>query len=219
MKSRRQLVSLLSASSLLSSADAFSSSSPLPRHHRHPHADDAATATELRATPRLKKKEHMRTLQRFLEVECWKLPHLKSMDRTLNAAADACKQINRIVQRAKTDDLYGAAVDPVTGEPLEENVQGEVQQQLDVLCNTYMLRAFCGGSDGAIIAVASEEEDEPFRIFQARINCISCFLSCRKLGEWSYFRVSYCRCCCQWKRINRIMGNFVRFCCYKGRGY
>jgi len=30
-----------------------------------------------------------------------------------------------------------------------------------VLCNTYMLRAFCGGSDGAVIAVASEEEDEP----------------------------------------------------------
>ena len=30
--------------------------------------------------------------------------------------SDACKQINRIVQRAQTDDLYGAAVDPVTGE-------------------------------------------------------------------------------------------------------
>ena len=38
------------------------------------------------------------------------------MDRTLLGVSDACKQINRIVQRAQTDDLYGAAVDPVTGE-------------------------------------------------------------------------------------------------------
>jgi fructose-1,6-bisphosphatase I len=75
--------------------------------------------------------------------------------------ADACKQINRIVQRAQTDDLYGAAIDPLTGELAEENVQGEVQQQLDVLCNTIMLRAFCGSSNNAVCAVASEEEPLP----------------------------------------------------------
>ena len=73
--------------------------------------------------------------------------------------AESCKQINRIVQRAQTDDLYGAALDK-DGNPLDDNVQGEVQQQLDVLCNTYMMRAFCGSSQ-AIHSIASEEEDEP----------------------------------------------------------
>lgn len=107
------------------------------------------------------KKKDLRTLQRFLEVECWKLPAIRSLDRTLLAAADACKQINRIVQRAQTDDLYGAAIDPLTGNLAEMNVQGEVQQQLDVLCNTLMLRAFCGASNNAVCAVASEEEPLP----------------------------------------------------------
>jgi fructose-1,6-bisphosphatase I len=64
------------------------------------------------------------------------------------------------VQRAQTDDIYGAAVD-ADGNPLDgTNVQGEVQQKLDVLCNTIMLRAFCGSS-AHIRFVASEEEDEP----------------------------------------------------------
>jgi fructose-1,6-bisphosphatase len=110
--------------------------------------------------PNLKKKD-LRTLQRFLEVECWKLPQIRSLDRTLLAVSDACKQINRIVQRAQTDDLYGAAIDPSTGLEAELNVQGEAQQQLDVLCNTLMLRAFCGASNGAVCAVASEEEPLP----------------------------------------------------------
>ena len=107
------------------------------------------------------KKKDLRTLARFLEVECWKLPTIRSLDRTLLAVSDACKQINRIVQRAQTDDLYGAALDPTTGEVQGENVQGEVQQQLDVLCNTLMLRAFCGASNNAVCAVASEEEPLP----------------------------------------------------------
>mmetsp|Transcript_21883 Transcript_21883/g.52913 ORF Transcript_21883/g.52913 Transcript_21883/m.52913 type:complete len:479 (-) Transcript_21883:36-1472(-) len=111
-------------------------------------------------TPPMKKKD-LRTLQRFLEVECWKLPSIRTLDRTLLAVSDACKQINRIVQRAQTDDLYGAAIDPITGLPADVNVQGEVQQQLDVLCNTLMLRAFCGASNGAVCAVASEEEPLP----------------------------------------------------------
>lgn len=49
----------------------------------------------------------------------------------------------------------------MTGEVAEVNVQGEVQQQLDVLCNTLMLRAFCGTSNNAVCAVASEEEPLP----------------------------------------------------------
>jgi len=105
------------------------------------------------------KKKDLRTLQRFLEVQCWKLPNIRNLDRTLLSISDACKQINRIVQRAQTDDLYGAAVDPTTGALAEVNVQGEVQQQLDVLCNTIMLRALCAGE--AVCAVASEEERFP----------------------------------------------------------
>ena len=112
------------------------------------------------SSPKMKKKD-LRSLQRFLEVECWRSPNIRNLDRTLLAVADACKQINRIVQRAQTDDLYGAAIDPLTGEIAEENVQGEVQQQLDVLCNTIMLRAFCGASNNVVCAVASEEEPLP----------------------------------------------------------
>ena len=124
------------------------------------------------------KKKDLRTLQRFLEVECWKTPSIRSLDTTLLAVSDACKQINRIVQRAQTDDLYGPAAaftihnptTTTTGQEEEEvvvvNVQGEIQQQLDVLCNTLMLRALCvggnGGSDkNAVCAVASEEEPLP----------------------------------------------------------
>ena len=177
---RRLIISFLSAASLCSSATytyAFQSSShhvntrtsvrsrsstslpsSLDQYPLDPLATPPAAAS---ATAKMKKKKDLRTLQRFLEVECWKLPAIRDLDRTLLAVGDACKQINRIVQRAQTDDLYGAAVDSSTGELLEENVQGEVQQQLDVLCNTLMLRAFCGASNNAICAVASEEEPLP----------------------------------------------------------
>ena len=105
------------------------------------------------------KKKNLKTFQRYLEIECWKRADLRDLERVLQAVAESCKQINRIVQRAQTDDLYGAAVDK-DGSQLEANIQGEVQQQLDVLCNTIMLRAFCGSSK-SIHSVASEEEDEP----------------------------------------------------------
>jgi hypothetical protein len=124
------------------------------------HVATARTDGGQQQQPNMKKKD-LRTLQRFLEVECWKLPQIRSLDRTLLAVSDACKQINRIVQRAQTDDLYGAAIDPSTGLEAELNVQGEAQQQLDVLCNTLMLRAFCGASNDAVCAVASEEEPLP----------------------------------------------------------
>eukprot|EP00934_Nitzschia_sp_Nitz4_P001283 Nitzschia sp. Nitz4//scaffold341_size29662//5718//7321//NITZ4_008036-RA/size29662-augustus-gene-0.9-mRNA-1//1//CDS//3329548540//1283//frame0 len=105
------------------------------------------------------KKKNLKSFQRYLEIECWKRADLRDLEKVLQAVAESCKQINRIVQRAQTDDLYGAAVGK-DGNQLEENVQGEVQQQLDVLCNTIMLRAFCGSSS-SIHSVASEEEDKP----------------------------------------------------------
>mmetsp|Transcript_19803 Transcript_19803/g.39457 ORF Transcript_19803/g.39457 Transcript_19803/m.39457 type:complete len:438 (-) Transcript_19803:259-1572(-) len=102
-------------------------------------------------------KKRLRTFSRYLEVECWKMNEIRAIEPVLLSVARACKQINRIVQRAMTDDLYGPASGP-DGLPLDENVQGEVQQKLDVVCNTIMLRALCGCGD-AVGAVASEEED------------------------------------------------------------
>jgi fructose-1,6-bisphosphatase I len=110
------------------------------------------------STPFKPKKKKFKSFQRHLEIECWKRPELRELEPVLQAVAESCKQINRIVQRAQTDDLYGPALGP-DGLPLEDNIQGEVQQQLDVLCNTIMLRAFCGCSS-SIHSVASEEEDE-----------------------------------------------------------
>ena len=106
------------------------------------------------------RKKKLKSFVRYLEVECWKRAELRELEPVFQAVAEACKQISRIVQRAKTDDLYGVAVG-ADGAPLDTtNVQGEVQQKLDVICNTFMLRAFCGCST-AIHSVASEEEDEP----------------------------------------------------------
>jgi fructose-1,6-bisphosphatase I len=119
-------------------------------------SDPLAPPSPIKFKPRKKK---LKTFNRYLEVECWKRTELRELERVFVAVSDACKQINRIVQRAQTDDLYGVALG-TDGKPVEEtNVQGEVQQQLDVLCNTIMLRAFCGCSN-AICAVASEEEDD-----------------------------------------------------------
>ena len=109
---------------------------------------------------KVRKRKDLKQFTRYLEVECWKRAELRGLEPVLQAIADACKQINRIVQRAQTDDIYGAAVDS-QGNPLDgTNVQGEVQQKLDVLCNTIMMRAFCGSSK-VIAGVASEEEDVP----------------------------------------------------------
>jgi fructose-1,6-bisphosphatase I len=109
--------------------------------------------------PKQMRKKKLQTFLRYLEVECWKRQDLRGLEPVLQAVASACKQINRIVQRAQTDDVYGVAVDSA-GNPLSDNVQGEVQQKLDVLCNTIMLQAFCG-SGREIHSVASEEEDKP----------------------------------------------------------
>lgn len=135
----------------------------LPFHHRQTRlfsSIDPLVSPNSSAAKQLRKKKDMWTFTRYLEVECWKLPELRGLETALIAVSEACKQISRIVQRAKTDDIYGVAVD-VNGNPLDgTNVQGEVQQKLDVLCNTIMLRAFCGSSSH-IHSVASEEEDEP----------------------------------------------------------
>lgn len=111
-------------------------------------------------TPQQRKK-NLKTFARYLEIESWKRgPNARDLEMVLRSIGEACKQINRIVQRAQTDDLYGVAVG-ADGEQLDSNVQGEVQQKLDVVCNNIMLKQFCGSSKGVIAAVASEEEDLP----------------------------------------------------------
>ena len=168
-----------------STACAFCPSGPLPRAGRAPlNANGNANANAVRprrrtahtslrssmypdplapstpSSPASQRKKKLKTFQRYLEVVCWKRNEVRDLEPVLSAVADACKQINRIVQRAQTDDLYGAALGP-DGLPLADNIQGEVQQKLDVVCNTIMLRSFCSGGSGCIAAVASEEEDLP----------------------------------------------------------
>lgn len=110
-------------------------------------------------TPKQRKKDNLQTFSRYLEIESWKRgQESRDLEQVLRGIGDACRQINRIIQRAQTDDLYGVALGP-DGLPLEDtNVQGEVQQKLDLVCNEIMLKQFCGSCDH-IAAVASEEED------------------------------------------------------------
>lgn len=143
----------------------FEISSRRSRPHRHLQIRSAtndplaAPSNPENSKDSLKKKKNLQQFSRFLEVEMWKRAELRDLEPVLAAVAEACKQIARIVQRAQTDDIYGVAVNP-DGSPLDSNVQGEVQQKLDVLCNTIMLRSFCGSSR-CMHYVASEEEDEP----------------------------------------------------------
>jgi hypothetical protein len=126
----------------------------------------------------LQKKKKLTSFPRYLEVECWKRQDLRGLESVLQSFAEACKQISRIVSRAQTDDVYGGYYDTAdstvdgggSGSSSIKNVQGEVQQKLDVLCNTILLRAFCGGGR-QIHSVASEEEDDPRCCSDVMVRC------------------------------------------------
>jgi fructose-1,6-bisphosphatase len=123
------------------------------------------------------RKKRLKSFTGYLEVGCWKRQELRDLEQVLLSVSDACKQINRIVRRVQTDDLYGVALGP-DGMPLEDtNIQGEVQQHLDVLCNTIILRSFCGCSK-SIASVASEEEDEPRSCADVMVCIVVCSSSC-----------------------------------------
>jgi hypothetical protein len=195
------LVSIGLATILLAHCQLYTSSFTHPVHSKHirnhkinnPHCTAANSkllstfdnveqpkstfsSVESSASSKQKKKD-LKTFNRYLEIESWKRgPSARDLEPVLRAVGEACKQMNRIVQRAQTDDFYGVAVDE-SGNPLEEtNVQGEVQQKLDVVCNEIMLKQFCGSSKGIIAAVASEEED-------TTRYCSSVMVS-RSLNEW-----------------------------------
>ena len=152
--------SLTAAFSVQPRVEQSSSSSSRPQTALWDASLDPLASSTPKSQVNVRKRKDLKQFTRYLEVECWKRAELRGLEPVLQAIADACKQINRIVQRAQTDDIYGAAVDS-QGNPLDgTNVQGEVQQKLDVLCNTIMMRAFCGSSK-VIAGVASEEEDVP----------------------------------------------------------
>jgi hypothetical protein len=131
----------------------------------------------------LQKKKKLTSFPRYLEVECWKRQDLRGLESVLQSFAEACKQISRIVSRAQTDDVYGGYYDTTADSTTVDggissgssstikNVQGEVQQKLDVLCNTILLRAFCGGGR-QIHSVASEEEDDPRCCSDVMVRCL-----------------------------------------------
>jgi hypothetical protein len=146
-----------------------------------PLAEGYSAVPPTAAANKVLKKKELQPFTRYLEVESWKRPDLRGIEPVLLSVATACKLINRIVQRAQTDDVYGVAVDE-RGNPLDQpNVQGEVQQKLDVLCNQIMLTAFCGSSTGQIHAAASEEEDVPRCCSDVMVR-IFCIYGCCAFG-------------------------------------
>jgi fructose-1,6-bisphosphatase I len=75
----------------------------------------------------------------------------------LSALSISAKIIADKVRRARLENVLGSVG--------AENVQGEVQQKLDVLANTVLLRTL-GGREGVAV-VASEENEEPVILREA----------------------------------------------------
>ena len=109
-------------------------------------------------SPPQPRKKKLKTFARFLEVEAWKRSEARDLAPVLRGIGETYHQMNRILQRAHIDDFYGVAVGN-DGKQLDQNVQWDVQQKLDVLCNEIMLKQFCGSAKQVIEAVAKEEED------------------------------------------------------------
>ena len=77
-------------------------------------------------------------------------PEYADLAALILAVADACKGISALVSRGALADVLGADG--------AQNVQGEVQQKLDVLANDRLIEA--AKASGQVRAVASEEEDD-----------------------------------------------------------
>lgn len=95
------------------------------------------------------------TLVRFLIEERARHPEASGdLNALILDVALACKAISNRVAQGELGGVLGAA-DAV-------NVQGEVQQKLDVMANEYFLHACEWG--GQIAGMVSEELDEPYEI-------------------------------------------------------
>ncbi|MDX2183657.1 MAG: class 1 fructose-bisphosphatase [Gemmatimonadaceae bacterium] len=89
------------------------------------------------------------TIERFIVEQERLLPHATGdLSDILYDIALAAKMISSKVRRAGLSDILGAAG--------AENVQGEIQQKLDVIANEIMVSALEHG--GRLCAMASEEE-------------------------------------------------------------
>jgi len=87
------------------------------------------------------------TLNAYLEAKPGLAPSLKTL---IIAMADTCAVIGRTVNLSAVNDLQGALE--------QENVQGEVQKQLDVIANDIMLEE--ARWKGVVRGLASEEMDD-----------------------------------------------------------
>ncbi len=91
------------------------------------------------------------SLTQFIIEEQRKLPHATGeLTLLLSDVARACKAISQSVKQGALAGLLGSVGD--------ENVQGEVQQKLDVLSNEIMIDAL--GKTGHLAAMASEENED-----------------------------------------------------------
>lgn len=93
------------------------------------------------------------SLAQFLNAEPRRHPGASgALDELILDVASACKAI--------ADRVAGGALAGALGSAERTNVQGEVQQKLDVLANEHFLRAVeCGGR---VAGMVSEELDEPY---------------------------------------------------------
>lgn len=103
----------------------------------------------MRSTPR-------KTLTQFLIEERRRYPEASGdFNGLILNVAMACKEIARTVAFGALTDLHGSADGAI-------NVQGEVQQKLDVLSNEAFLRV--NEWSGYLAGMASEEMDAPYAI-------------------------------------------------------
>src|SRR5271156_4132462 len=91
------------------------------------------------------------TLQTHILAEQDRHAHAGTLSWILSALSISAKIIADKVRRARLENVLGSVG--------TENVQGEVQQKLDVIANEVLLRTL-GGREGVAI-VASEENEEP----------------------------------------------------------
>jgi len=101
---------------------------------------------------RLTHTDNLTTIQSHILAEEEQRPNtVGSLSWILSAISLSAKVIASKIRRARLNDVLGSLA--------SENVQGEVQQKLDVIANETLLR--CLGERSGVAIVASEENEEP----------------------------------------------------------
>lgn len=109
----------------------------------------------------LARQENLTTLQSHILAEEAKHPEATGQfSWILSALSLSAKVIASKIRRARLNDVLGTLD--------SDNVQGEMQQKLDVIANETLLR--CLGSRSGVAIVASEENEEPTIIQTSRDN-------------------------------------------------